>query len=222
MEPKQSERGVDISACLEAVNQYDAAYHRERDNPGVYTKPMYVSVREHIWAQLEKVGTGLLGRGLFLAAGICVLLIVANVVRNVEAYQAAHVAVSTSSVEPIPYGNPVPIPDAEPAPRPLSTSPSGVPLPENWFEENFTIYSVLICLCVLSYWGGGVFLRQADKIKVGIPLLPADTAHLPAPDTLVRASSEPIQAQENVLLRSVAAGQETPPEQLVRAMNGQE
>lgn len=55
-----------------------------------------------------------------------------------------------------------------------------------------------------------------------LPLTHVNTADLPAVDSLVRASSEPLQAQEGVLLRAAAEGQETPPEQLVRASVGQE
>ncbi len=50
----------------------------------------------------------------------------------------------------------------------------------------------------------------------------ATISHLPAHDSLVRASSEPTQAQESVLLRAAAEGVETPPEQLVRASVEQE
>ncbi len=45
---------------------------------------------------------------------------------------------------------------------------------------------------------------------------------LPDRQTLVRASEEPLQAQEGVLLRATAEGKETPPEQLVRASVGTE
>ena len=55
-----------------------------------------------------------------------------------------------------------------------------------------------------------------------VPLTRANAADLPAPDSLVRASEEPMQAQEAVLLRAAAEGMETPPEQLVRAAVGQE
>ena len=65
-------------------------------------------------------------------------------------------------------------------------------------------------------------LNQAQRINPGVPLTRANTADLPAPDTLVRASSEPLQAQEAVLLRAAAEGQEKHEEQLVRAVNGQE
>lgn len=48
-----------------------------------------------------------------------------------------------------------------------------------------------------------------------------DNAALPLRQTLVRASSEPMQAQQSVLLRA-ARGQETPVEQLVRPVVGTE
>ena len=53
---------------------------------------------------------------------------------------------------------------------------------------------------------------------------PTDTnnADLPARQTLVRASSEPMQVQQAVLLRAATEGQETPAEQLVRASVGQD
>ena len=65
-------------------------------------------------------------------------------------------------------------------------------------------------------------IKGVRRINVDVPLTRANTANLPAPDSLVRAGSEPMQAQEAVLLRAVAEGQETLPEQLVRAVNGHE
>ena len=62
-------------------------------------------------------------------------------------------------------------------------------------------------------------VKQMDP---GVPLTRANTADLRASDSLVRASSEPIQAQQAVLLRAAAEGMETQPEQLVRASVGQE
>ena len=73
----------------------------------------------------------------------------------------------------------------------------------------------------LGYLGGRT-IKEAVRINTGIPLTRANAADLPAPESLVRASSEPLQAQEAVLLRAAAEGMETPPEQLVRAVNGQE
>ena len=59
-------------------------------------------------------------------------------------------------------------------------------------------------------------------MEVGVPLTRANTADLPAPDSLVRASSEPMQAQEDVLLRAAATGNDTPPEEMLRASKGHE
>jgi two-component sensor histidine kinase len=50
-----------------------------------------------------------------------------------------------------------------------------------------------------------------------VPLARASAADLPALNSLVRASEEPRQEQQSMLLRAAAHGQETPPEQLVRA-----
>ena len=63
---------------------------------------------------------------------------------------------------------------------------------------------------------------QADQIHPGTPFTRANTADLPASDSLVRASVEPVQAQEDTLLRAATQGQETPSEQLVRAFTEQE
>ena len=60
-------------------------------------------------------------------------------------------------------------------------------------------------------------LSKANSFQTGIPLTRANTADLPAPDMLVRASSEPLQAQKDVLLRAAAEGQEKHEVQLVRA-----
>ena len=65
-------------------------------------------------------------------------------------------------------------------------------------------------------------VQRFDKIDTGIRLNRANAADLPAPDSLVRASSEPMQAQETVLLRAAEEGVDTPSEQLVRASAGQE
>ncbi len=71
----------------------------------------------------------------------------------------------------------------------------------------------------LGYLGGRT-MKEARQIDPGVPLTRANTADLPAPDSLVRASSEPMQAQETVLLRAAEAGQERHKEQLLRAVTG--
>lgn len=95
----------------------------------------------------------------------------------------------------------------------------------HYFLPVFTASGLLLGSVVVAYGafrGGLASLKHAAQIDTGVPLTRANTADLPAPDSLVRASSEPLQAQEAVLLRAVAQGQETPPEQLVRASVGQE
>ena len=54
----------------------------------------------------------------------------------------------------------------------------------------------------------------------GVPLTRANIGHLPAPDSLVRASAEPVQEQQSVLLRAATEGMERHEEQLVRASTG--
>jgi hypothetical protein len=59
-------------------------------------------------------------------------------------------------------------------------------------------------------------LDRVDQMNNVIPLTRANTADLPASESLVRASAEPIQQQEAVLLRAATQGVETPSEQLLR------
>jgi hypothetical protein len=69
----------------------------------------------------------------------------------------------------------------------------------------------------------GMF-RAAGRVAEGVAkleevelLTPQAVQQLPTEETLVRASSEPAQAQEKVLLRAATGAEETPPEQLLRA-----
>lgn len=71
--------------------------------------------------------------------------------------------------------------------------------------------------CLVCFLVGVCCTFLGEKVKEDItPLTRANTADLPAPESLVRASSEPLRVQEAVLLRA-AEGQETPSEELVRA-----
>jgi hypothetical protein len=78
-------------------------------------------------------------------------------------------------------------------------------------------------LLIVLLFGAIIFLRwgrdayeQAKQVPSVIPHTRANTADLPAPDSLVRASEQPVQEQQVVLLRAAAQGHETSPEQLVR------
>ena len=99
------------------------------------------------------------------------------------------------------------------------------------YEDRFELwqlsgYGFLFLVSIAASIGLGsaskASLDRAETIDPGVPLTRHNVADLPAPDSLVRASSEPMQAQQAVLLRAAAQGQETLPEQLVRASVRQE
>jgi hypothetical protein len=79
-------------------------------------------------------------------------------------------------------------------------------------------YRVFIALFFVpaSIFAAKQIFRDFQQIDPGVPLTRANTADLPAPDSLVRASEEPMQEQQAVLLRAAAQRHETSPEQLVR------
>lgn len=60
-------------------------------------------------------------------------------------------------------------------------------------------------------------MQEVNTIDPGVPFTRANTADLPAPDMLVRASAEPIETQATVLLRAAAVEPEKHEEQLLRA-----
>ena len=72
-----------------------------------------------------------------------------------------------------------------------------------------------------SLRSGFASLHKAAKNEV-VPLTRANAAHLPAPESLVRASQEPAQAQKDVLLRAATQTQDTRKEQLLRASAGEQ
>jgi hypothetical protein len=72
-------------------------------------------------------------------------------------------------------------------------------------------------LAALLYDRGTWNWKRANQLE-DVELLKHDNVgQLPAEDTLLRASTEPTQAQEKVLLRAATGAEETPPEQLLRA-----
>lgn len=58
---------------------------------------------------------------------------------------------------------------------------------------------------------------KKSKENIVVPLTRANTAGLPAPDSLVRASQEPLQAQQKILLRPALETTERQEEELLRA-----
>jgi hypothetical protein len=69
---------------------------------------------------------------------------------------------------------------------------------------------------------GKKLLKGAKQLEPVVPLTRANIADLPAPESLVRASAQPVQEPQAVLLRAATETQATPPEQLVRASAGKE
>lgn len=67
-----------------------------------------------------------------------------------------------------------------------------------------------------------LFVASDKKLKSleKVVLIPyANTADLPADESLVRASQEPVQEQQSILLRPAMAADASPPEQLLRSAN---
>lgn len=82
-----------------------------------------------------------------------------------------------------------------------------------WYFRWEGIGKSFICLAGMGVAGaltqnagnyGSHILGIADTMNEVLPLTRANTADLPAPDTLVRASAEPVQEPQTVLLRAAA------------------
>ena len=86
---------------------------------------------------------------------------------------------------------------------------------------------LLLLLPLLIYGcfaAGKACLAHSRKIEPVLPLMAQTLNSLPAPDSLVRASQEPVQAQQAVLLRAARgeAQERQESEQLLRAAGGRE
>ncbi len=94
------------------------------------------------------------------------------------------------------------------------------------------IYNVYIGMLSLGFLSGcgGLFswkllvasVKKTKALGKVVPFTRANTADLPAPDSLVRASEKPVQAQADMLLRAATDVQQAAPEQLLRATTGEE
>ena len=62
----------------------------------------------------------------------------------------------------------------------------------------------------------GACCTKIEALEKVMPFTRATIAELPAPDSLVRASQEPVQEQQSILLRAAAEVGQTPAEQLLR------
>ena len=87
---------------------------------------------------------------------------------------------------------------------------------------SFTCVFCLPILLLIGIW----LLRGSRKswktVRTMQPINYANTAELPAADSLVRASQEPLQAQQTVLLRAARETTEGQEDELLRASGGLE
>jgi len=79
----------------------------------------------------------------------------------------------------------------------------------------------LYCLSLagVMYFAIRSKIKQMRTAEPVVPLTRANIVHLPASDSLVRASSEPVHDQQTELLRAAVEAQATPAEQLLRPAN---
>jgi hypothetical protein len=88
----------------------------------------------------------------------------------------------------------------------------------SWLTILFLLAWPLICIAGVMWCirEGAALNKQAEEVEPLLPPTRHNIEQLPAEETLVRASTEPIHEQEKVLLRAATGAEETPPEQLLR------
>ena len=93
--------------------------------------------------------------------------------------------------------------------------------PQNSFLKIIASSAIIIFFCNLlifvgAGWAGIRTFKKARQIDPGVPRTRANIAHLPAAESLVRASEQPVLSQQSVLLRPAADTQDKHEEQLLR------
>ena len=73
---------------------------------------------------------------------------------------------------------------------------------------------------LLTLWYGKTLFKAATQIRPVVLITKHNAKYLPEVETLVRASDLPTSRQQAELLRVAKPGQETPPEELLRAIQG--
>lgn len=94
------------------------------------------------------------------------------------------------------------------------------PLPKDWDEVTLLKYARLLLIVGVCSYLGVAGLRRAGTIETGVPVTSANTGHLPPVESLVRASSQPVEADPRVLLRAAVGRSDEQAEQLVRPAGG--
>lgn len=97
-----------------------------------------------------------------------------------------------------------------------------VAFPDGSHMSGLTVVAVAVCaaLCAAGTYRLGKMgvtkIEQAERMNNVVPLTRITAPYLSAPESLVRASGEPIQEQQTVLLRAATQTQERHEEQLLR------
>ena len=159
-------------------------------------KVQFVSLRTFLITKAVRIGKDGLGVALGVIAVLCVLALMILIANAAQEYQTSL---------PTYFQN-------------KSLATRAHPLPLKWWITTGQFVYGLVAIIYASAKGAAACLRDEIKKEKIIPITRANTADLPAPDSLVRASSEPLQAQDAVLLRAVEERQEKHEEQLLRAI----
>ena len=181
---------------VEVMAYIDAVQINTADN--ISDEEQYVHITQHVQRKVQQGSMSLLSLAFGASTVFSGVLILFNIIHNVEQYQLS---------------------------QQKSEGPSGLhyaaPLAPEWALQNCVIYIALFATMTLCYRTAIKCLHKAEEINPGIPITRANSADLSASESLVRASTEPTQAQQAVLLRAAAEGVDTPPEEMLRAV-GQE
>lgn len=202
-----------VTPFLEAL-RYDAAFHYNRGKP----LPPPIVPKATFWKALwRRTTVNLWGTALLLLALAFFSRAALHAYTDIEVYNAAQpqmVETAQFSSKTV-YGA-----LSGPIVMVWREVPSTMPLPKDWEENTLKKYARLLLLAGSCGYLGLAGLRRAGTIETGVPVTSANTGHLPAVESLVRASSRPVQAEPRMLLRAAVGRPEAQTEQLVRPVGG--
>ena len=95
------------------------------------------------------------------------------------------------------------------------------------YSPDFLVGTGVVIICISVFFGWFILslakyiFSEMRAIDPGIPITPANIGNLPTDESLVRASQEPEQLQQSVLLRATQSNN-TPSEELLRPTEAEE
>ena len=203
-----------VTPFLEAL-RYDAAFHYNRGKP----LPPPIVPKSTFWKALwRRTTANVWGTALLLLALAFFSRAAIHAYTDIGVYNAAQPQII--EVTETHVGDITQSPPQIHTVTVLREVPSTMPLPKDWEETTLKAYlRFLLIIGVCSYLGAAG-LRRAGTIETGVPVTSANTGHLPAVESLVRASSRPVEADPRMLLRAAVGRPEAQAEQLVRPVGG--